>query len=138
MVREARPATFPDRTWFEAWQDAVAKDRELAVVGRWCTLGFALRVGEEIFLVRLREGKIEEVVTETDINDSWSFTLAGSPEDWTAFLQEIPPPFYNDLLAMNSRVPTFSVEGDRHAFVRHLRTITRIFRIAQTLEARIA
>ncbi len=39
---------------------------------------------------------------------------------------------------MNSRVPTFSVEGDRHAFVRHLRTITRIFRIAQTLEARIA
>ncbi len=138
MVKEARPTVFPDLDWFEAWRTSVAGDRELAVFGRWCNIGFAVRVGEEIFLVRLREGEISEVTPEPDTNDSWSFMLAGSPEDWTAFLQQTPPPFYNDLLAMDVRVPNFSIEGDQHVFVQHLRTMKRIFRIAQALGARIA
>lgn len=138
MVRETRPTVFPALDWFEAWRTAVAEDRELAVFGKWCNIGFAVRVGEELFLVRLREGEISEVVTEPDMNDSWSFTLTGLPEDWMAFLQQTPPPFYHDLLAMNVRVPTFSIEGDRHAFMQHLRTVKRLFRIAQTLGARIA
>lgn len=128
---------FPAREWFEAWQTAVAGDRELSVFGKWCNIGFAIKVGEEVFLVRLHEGEISEVVMEPDTNDSWSFTLAGAPEDWTAFLQQTPPPFYHDLLAMNVRIPTFSIEGDQHTFVQYLRTIKRIFRIAQTLGARV-
>ena len=126
---------FPEPEWFDALRTLVAGDRELAAIGRCCTLGFVVRVGAEVFLIRLREGKIEDVVTQPDMDDSWSFTLAGSREDWRSFLQETPPPFYNDLLAMNTRVPTFSIEGDRHAFVRHLRTIKRVFRIAQVMGA---
>ncbi len=137
MVGEARSAVFPDHDWFKAWRTAVAKDRELAVIGQWSTLNFALRVGENVFMVRLREGKLEKVTSEPDMNDSWSFTLTGAPEDWENFLQETPPPFYHDLLAMNVRVPTFSIEGDRHEFVQHIRTIKRLFRIAQALGARI-
>lgn len=138
MVRESQPIVFPSRDWFEAWRTAVAADRELEVFGKWSTLGFTLRVGEDVFLVRLREGGIEEVIVEPDVDDSRGFTLAGTPEDWEAFLQETPPPFYHDLLAMNIRVPTFSIEGDLHPFVQHIRTIKRIFRIAQSLGARIA
>lgn len=137
MVGEVRSAVFPDHDWFEAWRTAVAKDRELAVIGQWSTLNFALRVGENVFMVRLREGKIEEVTREPDMNDSWSFTLTGAPEDWENFLQETPPPFYHDLLAMNVRVPTFSIEGDRHVFVQHIRIMKHLFRIAQSLGARI-
>lgn len=137
MVREVRTTVFPDREWFEAWRMAVAWDSELSVFGKWCNIGFALRIGDDIFSIQLREGRISDVFTEPDTNDSWSFTLAGSPEDWTAFLQQIPPPFYHDLLAMNVRVPTFSIEGDQHVFVQHIRTIKHIFRIAQTLGTRI-
>ena len=137
MVSEVRPAVFPDHGWFDTWQAAVAEDRELAVIGQWTTLNFAVRVGEDIFMVRLRKGGVEEVIAEPDMNDSWSFTLAGAPEDWRSFLQEKPPPFYHDLLAMNVRIPTFSIEGDRHDFVQHIRTIKRLFRIAQSLGARV-
>ncbi len=137
MVREARATTFPAREWFEAWRTAVAGDRELKVFGRWCSIGFSIRVGEEVFLVRLWEGEVSEVVAAPDMNDSWSFTLAGSPEDWITFLQQIPPPFYHDLLAMNVRVPTFSIEGDQHVFMQHIRTIKHVFRIAQALGAHI-
>ncbi len=137
MAREGRPAAFPSLSWFEALQDAVSEDCELAVFGRWSTLGFALRVGEEVFFVRLRDGRIEEIVTEPDEGYRCSFALVGSPEDWEAFLQEVPPPFYHDLLAMNVRVPTFSIEGNQHMFVQHIRTIKRVFRIAQSLGTRV-
>ena len=137
MAREGKLAVFPSLSWFEALQDSVAEDRELAVSGRWSTLNFALQVGDDVFLVRLREGRIEKIVPEPGGGESWSFALVGSPEDWRRFLQESPPPSYHDPLAMDVRVPTFSIEGDQHVFIQHIRTVKRIFRIAQSLGTRI-
>jgi hypothetical protein len=124
---------FPDRSWFEALSEVVAADAELAVIGRWCTLDLALVAGEENVLLRLEGGRISEIVPEPDIGASWSVTLRGRHEDWLTFLQSVPPPFYHDLLAMNSRVPSFSIEGDRRIFVRHLHALGRIFRLAQQM-----
>jgi hypothetical protein len=132
LTIEALP--FPETGWFEALREAVADDAELSVTGRWCTLNVALVVGEETVLLRLREGKVAEAVHNPDIGASWSVTLRGSPEDWRAFLRPEPPPFHHDLLAMNTRVPSFSIEGDRKAFVRHLRVLRRVFEIAQKLD----
>jgi hypothetical protein len=132
-VRNSIQPVFPERGWREALRAAVAADDELAVTGRWCTLDLALVVGEEIVLLRIEEGKIAEVIPEPDIGASWSVTLRGTREDWLTFLQPVPPPFYQDLLAMNGRVPSFSIEGDRKVFVRHLRALARIFRIAQEI-----
>ncbi|HZY65399.1 MAG TPA: hypothetical protein VFE21_05935 [Rubrobacteraceae bacterium] len=91
MAREGKLAVFPSLSWFEALQDNVAEDRELAVSGRWSTLNFALQVGEDVFLVRLREGRIEEIIQEPGGSESWSFAFVGSPEDWRRFLQKSPP-----------------------------------------------
>ena len=137
MVSEAGTAVFPDREWFETWRAAVSDDRELSVIGKWSTLNFALRVNEDVFMVRLREGKVEEVTAEPDMNDSCDFTLVGTLEDWKNFLREEPPPFYHDLLAMNVRIPTFSIEGDLHAFIQHIKTVKRLFQVAQLLGGRI-
>lgn len=90
-------------------------------------------IGNETVLLRLEGGKIADVVYEPDIGASWSVTLRGTLRDWLTFLQPTPPPFYSSLLAMNSRVPSFSIEGDRKLFVRHLRPLDRIFRLAQQL-----
>ena len=89
-------------------------------------------------MVRLREGKIEEIVADANAEDSSSFTLSGTPGDWEAFLQETPPPFHHDLLAMNVRVDTFSIDGDWQRFLQHIRIVKRIFRIAQCLGAHVA
>lgn len=122
---------FPEGSWFEALGEVVAADAEMSVIGRWCTLDLALVADEETVLLRLREGRISEAVPNPDISYSWSVTLRGKRKDWLTFLQPEPPPFYNDLLAMNGRVPSFSIEGDRAAFVRHLRPLSRLFRLAQ-------
>ncbi len=129
---DTRPV-FPDRGWFEVLREAVAADAELAVIGRWCTLDLALVAGEETVLLRLEEGKISEIVPEPDLGATWSVTLRGTREDWLTFLRPVPPPFYSDLLAMNSRVPSFAIEGDRRVFVRHLHALGRVFRLAQQI-----
>ena len=131
----ATTPTFPEAAWFEALGEAVASDAELAVTGRWCDLDLALVSGERTVLLRLRGGRIRDAVQEPDISASWAVTLRGAPDDWRAFLQPHPPPFHHDLLAMNTRVPSFSIEGDRRSFVRHLRVLRRVFEIAQTINA---
>lgn len=128
-------AVFPERGWFEALREAVAIDEEMAVVGRWCTLDLAIVAGGETVLLRLESGGISEIIPEPDIGASWSVTLRGSDTDWLTFLQPVPPPFYTDLIAMNNRVPSFSIEGDRRAFVRHLRALNRVFWLAQQIGA---
>lgn len=122
---------FPDRGWFEALDGVLRADAELAVIGRRCTLDLALVVDEETFLLRLQGGGISAIIPGPDIGESWQVTLRGAREDWRTFLRPIPPPFYQDLLAMNSRVPSFSIEGDRRVFVRHLRALSRIFELAR-------
>lgn len=128
-------AVFPERGWFEALREAVANDEEMAVAGRWCTLDLALVAGEEIVLLRLEGGRIFDILPEPDIGASWQVTLRGAREDWLTFLQPVPPPFYTDLIAMNNRVPSFSIEGDRRVFARHLRALNRVFRLAQQIGA---
>ena len=133
--RLAAPA-FPAPEWFETLQYAAAVDQELALIGRWCTLDIALVVGEQIVLLRIRDGSVVEVNSNPDIGASWDVTFRGTETDWQTFLQPIPPPFYTHRPAMNSRVQSFSIEGNRRKFVRHLRAISRIFRIAQRIGAR--
>lgn len=129
-------SSFPEEGWFEALRAAVAADVELAVIGRRCSLDLALVADGETVLLRLREGRISEFIPNPGMAHSWSVTLRGKREDWLTFLQPEPPPFYNDLLAMSGRVPSFSIEGDRKSFVRHLRCLTRLFHVAQLVGCR--
>ena len=134
MAAESDKVTpFPRRAWFEALGETLAADPELAMIGRWCTLDLVVVVDEEAVLLRIEGGRISRIVPEPDMGASWSVTLRGSLEDWLTFLQPVPPPFYHDLLAMNTRVPSFSIEGDRRVFVRHLHALGRIFRLAQRM-----
>jgi len=124
---------FPEAGWFEALREAAAADEELSVIGRWCTLDLALAMDRKTVVLRLRGGEIFDIVFDPDIGASWSVTLRGTREDWRTFLRPVPPPFYSDLLAMNSRVPSFAIEGDRKTFVRHLRALGRLFEIARRM-----
>lgn len=126
---------FPAEGWFESLREAVASDAEMGVIGRWCDIDLALAVGGDLVLLRIRSGEIAEVVPGPGLGASWDVTLRGTLQDWETFLRPVPPPFYTDLLAMNSRVPSFGIEGDRGAFVRHLRPIGRTFDLARRLGA---
>jgi len=105
----------------------------MGVIGRWCDVDLALAVDGELVLLQIRAGKVAEIVPNPGLGASWDVTLRGTLEDWRTFLQPVPPPFYTDVLAMNSRVPSFGIEGDRGTFVRHLRALGRIFDLARRI-----
>ena len=128
-------AVFPARSWFESLREEVGADREMGAIGRWCDLDLALAVDGDLILLQIRAGELAEIVPDPGPGASWSVTLRGTLEDWRAFLRPVPPPFYTDVLAMNSRVPTFGIEGDRKVFVRHLRALGRLFELARRLGA---
>ena len=130
---KAPQPSFPRKEWFEALRGSVAADSEMEVIGRWCDVDLALAVDDELVLLQIRAGKIAQIVPNPDLGASWDVTLRGTLEDWKTFLQPVPPPFYTDVLAMNSRVPTFGIEGNRGLFVRHLRALGRIFDLARRI-----
>ena len=129
----APQTVFPRKEWFEALREVVAADAEMGVIGRWCDLDLALAVDGETVLLVIRAGKVAEILPAPDLGASWDVTLRGTLEDWRTFLRPVPPPFYTDVLAMNSRVPSFGIEGNRGVFVRHLRALGRIFDLARRL-----
>ena len=126
-------APFPREAWFESLREAVAGDAEMGVIGRWCDLDLVLAADDEQVLLLIRAGRIAQIVPNPDLGASWDVTLRGTLEDWRTYLRPVPPPFYTDLLAMNSRVASFGIEGKRGVFVRHLRALARIFDLARRL-----
>lgn len=131
--------TFPSREWFDSLGRALGEDRELGVTGRGLSLDLGLRCGQTLYLLRLREGRLaaaEPVPGESGGSSQAApeFTICAPPEAWREFLKPEPPPFYNNPLAMASRVPGASLEGDITVFVRHLRALNRVFELARGVE----
>lgn len=137
MSPETGAAAFPSDEWFCSLAKAMRDDRELGVIGHGLSLDLGLRRGEETYLLRLRGGRL--VATEPVSNgseDAPEFVISAPPEAWREFLKAEPPPFYNHPLAMASRVPGVSLEGDLTVFVRHLRALNRVFELARCVESR--
>lgn len=128
-------ARFPSAQWFDLLADAMRDDRELGVIGHGLSLDLGLRCGDELYLLRLREGRLVGVKEPGEaIEDEPEFTICAPPEAWQEFLKPEPSPFYNHPLAMASRAPGASLEGDIMTFVRHLRALNRVFELFRVVE----
>lgn len=136
MSPETGAAAFLSDEWFGSLAKAMRDDRELGVIGHGLSLDFGLRRGEETYLLRLRGGRLvaaEPVRNDSDVAPE--FVISAPPEAWRKFFWLEPPPFYNHPLAMASRVPDASLEGDLTIFVRHLRALNRVFELARSMES---
>jgi hypothetical protein len=89
-----------DSHWMNAWQDAVNGDATMPYVGRYFTTDFLLGIGEDEWVVSMREGRVERITDNISIETPWSFGLRAPRESWENFVQKIPPPMYNDIWAM--------------------------------------
>lgn len=78
-----------------------------------------LQFGDKQALVRVREGRVAEVIESGVAFQSWDFAIKGSVEAWQKFWQEIPPAGWHDILALNKR-KAFVIEGRLHPLMAHL------------------
>jgi hypothetical protein len=80
---------------------------------------FLLEAGDHQHLVAIHAGRIESVTAGPFVMPRWTFALRAPEDAWQRFWLPLPPPGFNDILAMvKSR--TLRIEGDQHVLMANL------------------
>ena len=114
-----------------AVQARVNADPELALIGEHFSLDMGLDFAETRYVLRLRAGRIAEVVASPRFDVACRFVIRGPLELWRRFLAPRPPPLYHDIFAMIMRVPEFVLEGDTLAAMQNARALHRLMSVMQ-------
>ena len=104
----------------ERLPELVNDDAWLTHRGRFLDVTFMLAVGEEHFLIRIREGRVESVEQGPFVMPQWTFALRASAQAWRTFWEPSPPPGYHDLVAM-MKFKRLQLDGDPYPFMTHIR-----------------
>ncbi len=113
-----------DSQWMNAWQDEVNNDPALAVFGKYFTANFLLGFGDKEYLVSVREGRIERITDNLSADTPWTFGLRGPRESWEKFIQQVPPPMYNDIWAMAHPLHgSLQIDGDVKVVWQNMRAL---------------
>ena len=99
---------------------ALANDKAWLVRrGRRLDVTLLLEVGDTSYLLRIHRGRVEAVDKGPFVMPRWTFALRASRDAWATFWQPIPPPGFNDLMAM-IKTRALKLEGDQHPFFANL------------------
>lgn len=104
----------------ERLPEMVNGDTWLTHRGRFLDVSLMLEVGEDQYLIRIREGSVESVERGPFVMPRWTFALRASSQDWRTFFSPSPPPGYHDLVAM-MKFERLRLDGDPYPFMTHLR-----------------
>ena len=87
--------------------------------GRTLNADVLVEIAPRSWLLRIREGEIEAVTPGPHLFPNVTVALRFDPAAWEAFMQPLPPPGRNDLMAL-LRHGNLKVEGTLHPFMAHL------------------
>lgn len=114
-----------DSGWVGAWQNVVNKDPTFALVGKYFVADILFGFGDKEYLVSVRDGRIESVTNQITTETPSDFALRGPEESWAKFAQRVPPPFFNDIIAMSHPLHgKVRIEGNTKVFWQNLRALT--------------
>lgn len=129
-------STFPQLNWLEAVRDRVNADPEMQLIGRWFTASISLTFGETRYVLRVEQGRIEDIVMQPRLDVRAAFGFRAPLEVWRKFLSEKPPPLYHDFFAMLMRVPEFVIEGDSLIAMQNARALHRMMNLMRDARER--
>ena len=115
--------------WWRRFQARVNQDPELAVIGKWFSVPFAITRGDDRVVLRIEKGRILDIVQHPRFDARTAFGLRGPVELWNKFLEPVPPALYHDIFAMIMRVPELVLEGDTLIAMQNARALHRMMNI---------
>lgn len=111
--------------WVDEFRRANDEDEELQAHGKYYSCDFLLDMEEHQFLVRMNEGKVEEILVDPGpLDRRYQFIIRASAETWRNFGKEIPPPMYHGIWSATFQ-RDMRLEGDMLVLMQNLRTLTR-------------
>lgn len=92
----------------EKFRSLVNEDPEFRIAGRRWNATIRLVVGDEILIIKVRDGAVAEVFEPSGRNymievREYDLTISAPASEWAQFFQEKPKPFYHDLFAAVTR-----------------------------------
>jgi len=100
----------------------VNSDPAIVRWGRRMNETFMVEVGEQQYLIRVAEGKIESVEKGPFVQRTWRFAIRAKRESWDKFWQRTPAPGWHDLFGLLRRGDV-AFEGDQRVLMAYLQYI---------------
>jgi pimeloyl-ACP methyl ester carboxylesterase len=133
-------ADFASDEWWNRYREIVNDDPEMTLHGRDAfDENFVVVVGDENYLLDMYDGEIQDVRTP-GLDDSWSFSVIGSPDAWDEFTAAIPSAHHNEVFASFYRTAVkgesgyFDLAGDHEVIFQNFRAIQRALELMRTTE----
>jgi hypothetical protein len=125
-----------------AWVDEFVRisneDPELQAHGRYYTCAFLLDMVEHAYLVRVNEGRVEEVLLDPGPLDArYQFAIRASADTWREFTRDVPEPMYHGIFAASFR-RDMELEGDLLVLMQNLRCVVRHLELLRKTGAPVA
>lgn len=111
----------------QAFKEAVNRDGEFQITGRFLDGALKLYFGEEALLLRFRDGKLTGI-GQPALFDSADVTIKGPAASWREFLKPLPKPFFHDMFAAIVR-KEFEWAGNSETFFAYYGAFRRMFQI---------
>lgn len=112
---------------FEAFREELNRDPEFSYTARYWDARIRLGIGDEPFLLSVRDGALADV-RPYQLEDSSNLDISAPTGDWEKFLAEIPPPMYHSLYAVTFH-HDFKVTGDLTEAWAYMQALIRLFDI---------
>jgi hypothetical protein len=110
-------------------RESANDDGEFRIAARMWDAVLRIVVDDVGTLIRIRDGRIEEITPEPPGGTStWAFSIAAPEAEWRRFLAPVPEPFYQDLWGA-SLYHGFRIEGDLEAFYPYYGAVRRMFEL---------
>lgn len=87
-------AVLPDLSVIRA---ALNDDPEFRLMARLWTARLVLEIGDDRYLVEVRDGEVARFTDRVTLFDSFDIRIGGSTDGWTRLLALEPEPMYQDL-----------------------------------------
>ncbi len=111
--------------WVDKFRRLSDHDKELQTNGKFFSCSFLLDMQEHRYLIRVHEGKIEEILVDPgDLDARYQFAIRASADTWRQFSQPTPPPMYHGIWAASFQ-KDMRLEGDILVLMQNLRAVTR-------------
>jgi hypothetical protein len=120
---------------FAGLQEAANNDPEFRIAARFWNSTLRLDMGEAALLVRIREGRVAEVITGRQAFELLipvNLFISAPAGEWQKFLEPVPKPFYVDLWSASTH-HGFKLGGDMESFYAYYPAVRRLCDILRLL-----
>ena len=111
-------------------QNVVNSTPIIPVIGKRFNPDFLLGFGDKEYVVSVREAQIVGLTDElrvSTVDTPWTFALRAPAETWAKYIQDPPPPMYNDIWAMGHPLHgNLKMDGDLLPLWQNLRSLNHV------------